>query len=178
MEIEYTYRFEDYYEISKARRASRRFAPLRNTFIFALIVVNLGLGLFMIYTTLSNDAPMGVLTFLNLGIGLVLALYFILGDRLIHKWYLRQHNIVGKQVRINLHPEKIKVTAGANQTETKLSGLLQLQETDTHFLLWLNKVQAYSIPKNALNGQADLSAFREPIEQACGQQFQKLGKHS
>ncbi len=149
MKIEWTYTFADYEAIHRSMRRGRRFGRIRDFFILLLIAVNFGLGFWFLGLQLQRGGELGWLHFANIGIGLALIFgIFVLGP-LYRKWYLRQQMMEDKTVTIEFDNEGLVAQLGENTTRTLWPGIVRVDGDKTHHLLWINKMQAYSIPKRA-----------------------------
>jgi len=160
MKIQYAYSFDDYEAINTARRQHRRFAKLRDIALWLLILFNLVIGMVFVWWMVFGTMAFRWLNLANLGIGLLLLIGIYVGGPLYRRWYLRQQMVEGKIVNLEFDEAGISSDLENNSTTTAWAGIHQADELRTHFVVWINKLQAYSIPKNAFQTQEDLEQFK------------------
>lgn len=173
MKIEWTYSFADYEAIHRSMRKGRKFGRLRDLFIVSLVAVNFGLGFWFIAMQLQSGRELNWFHFANIGIGAALILgIFVLGP-LYRKWYLKQQMMEDMSVKFEFDDQGLTAQLGENTTRTLWPGIIRADADKTHYVLWINKLQAYSIPKrafvegeeaefaNLLSGKVDNRSFSQ-----------------
>ncbi|MDJ0612106.1 MAG: YcxB family protein [Rhizobiaceae bacterium] len=160
MKISFVYSYDEYEAINRSRRRLRRFAKLRN-FVIALIVgSNFLVGFYLLWSRLTDGEALSWTDFINVGIGmLLLFMIFVLGP-LQRRWYLRQQMVEGEVCDVEFDEIGLTTQLRENTVRTRWSGILHADEDKTHFLLWINKLQAYALPKSAFSKDQE-TGFRE-----------------
>jgi hypothetical protein len=163
MKLAYTYSLAEYEAINSARRRHRRFARLHEWAFWLLTVANLIIGVAGLMAIARFDRPVQWSQYFSLAIAVLLLLgRFVIAPRW-RRWYLRQQMIENRLVSVEINERGVETTVDANQTITGWSAIIRADEEPKHFLLWINKVQAYSIPKAAFTNAADMDQFRQLV---------------
>lgn len=162
MKISFTYSFADYEAINRSKRRARRFGRLRDAALFLLVAFNICIGFWFLGLQLGSGRPLGFLSFANIAIGVLIVLSIYVLGPMYRKWYLRQQLMEDAQVELEFDEQGLTADLLANSTRTKWPGIMRADEDETHYLLWINKLQAYSIPKRAF-ADGEEAKFRELV---------------
>jgi len=163
MNLKYTYEFEDYLAIHKARIGNRRYARARMIALIILVFINFALTLFWMYQVRVLNAQIELWMLVNLAVVVFVALYVLVFKSLSVRWYFRQHMVENKEINVEINDEGIVFDTGRHRGESDWSGIIKANEKANHFILWVNQVQAYSIPKRAFSDDIQIQAFRDII---------------
>ena len=151
MEIEYIYSDEDYETVCQARARHSRFYWLHEGFFWLLLVANLALGSWSLWLNYAGYLVQDhFLTFLNFGVAAVLLLVRYVTAPMYRRWYLNQQMMGDRNVRLAVDDQGVRGAVGGTRTEVDWNAVIRTEETPGHFLIWINKLQAFSIPKTAL----------------------------
>ncbi|MGB7286584.1 MAG: YcxB family protein [Salaquimonas sp.] len=160
MKVQYTYTFEDYEAIDTARKQNRHFAKIRDLVIWLLIGLNFAIGLVFLWWMVTGHLGFNWWNFGNLLIGiLILVAIYVVGPWYRH-WYLRQQMIEGKTVQLDFDDDGIFADLENNTVKTQWAGVYRADELATHFVIWINKLQAYSVPKRAIGSDENYNKLK------------------
>ncbi|MEZ5799753.1 MAG: YcxB family protein [Nitratireductor sp.] len=160
MKINYTYSLAEYEAINKARQRRARFAIWGQILFWLLVVLNLGAGLWCITAAWPLNLTEDWIYLGNLAIAILLLAGRYIGGPWYRKWYLRQQDIEGRLVEVEIDEAGIRTNVGSLVSQAAWSDIRSADEEPRHFVIWINRLQAFSIPKTAFPGESDERAFR------------------
>lgn len=164
MEIEYVYSDNDYDVLCRARARNSRFYWLQEGLFWLLVAANLVLGLWALWLNFAEYLEEDYfLVFLNLGIAVVLLLGRYVAGPIHRRWYLNQQMAGDRKVRLVINDRGVHGALGSTRTEVDWEAVIRTEETPGHFLIWINKLQAFSIPKTALPSPDGVETLRSII---------------
>jgi len=165
MNVSFTYTYSDYWALCKAIEKHGRFAKYSRLVGIIVILFNLAASAFFIYETVSNGQPLKLLHFANAGLALLIII-LIYGLRPLYlKHHYKKQMIDGKEVKLGFSDNGLKVEMPSFNGTHSWPAIIRADEEPEHFLLWINKVQAYCVPKRGFANASDIIAFKSLVSQ-------------
>jgi len=163
MKLEYEYSFAEFLAISTCRNRKKGFYNLRELGYWALAAFNISFGMGMFYLLATRAGKFSTTAMLLIMLGVGMFLWRLVFAPFYQKWYYNQNMLKGKTGTVEALPSGLKLTTDDTITTQKWSAIIEANEEPNHFLLWLTKLQAYSIPKSAFTDETQIQNFRELI---------------
>jgi len=151
MKLEYIYSFSEYKALERARQLRKKFQTLRNYLFWGLVSANVLIFLWFVYLSYQFQVSFGWLMFVNLAIAIAaLAWRYIFLPYFLQRYYSMQM-LEGKKIQVNIDDSGIDTVTDNATGHYNWSGFIGADEEPEHFVIWVNNVQAISIPKRALD---------------------------
>ena len=163
MEVNFTYTYADYAALIKAMDSRGRFARLSWMFLLFIIAVNIAITLFFVIWTTSNGLDLKLIHFANAGIGLLLALVFYVLKPLYLRHYYKKQMLDGKVVGMKFEDFGLKIHMPSFEGTHEWEAIILADEQPEHFQLWINKIQAYVVPKRGFANAQEIETFKQLV---------------
>lgn len=174
MNVSFTYTYSDYAALTKAMQNHGRFAKHFWILLYLVIFANFAASAFFIYETLSNNQPLELIHFANAVLALLLIVVFYVLKPLYLKHYYKKQMIDGKQINLAFSDQGLAVDMPSFNGTHDWPAIIRADEEPEHFLLWINKVQAYCVPKRGFSSTDDIKNFKTLVaEKVPNQEFIK-----
>lgn len=163
MKLEYEFTFKEYDAINACRMAKKSFSNLREILYWALAAfcISFGMSSMNFIFRKFGEVSLASVILIMLGIGMFLWRFVIYPMH--RRWHFNQQILNGKMIRIEALPKSITFSTDDVITTQKWSGVFQANEMPDHFILWVNKLQAHSIPKSSFSDEKQIQTFRELV---------------
>ncbi len=159
----YEYTFAEFEAINRARARRARFRLVHEGSFWLLVAFNVASGLWLASRTWDGLRDFDWLSFANLAIAVLLLAGRYVGGPWYRRWVLRQQQMEGRRVTIEIGDEGVKGTVGAIHTTVGWPDIRRADDEPRHFVLWINKMQAFSIPKAAFGDESEMDRFRHLV---------------
>lgn len=160
MNVSFTYTYSDYAALTKAMEKHGRFAKYSWIALYVIIFANLAASAFFIYATLSDNRTLELIHFANAALAVLLILVFYVFKPLYLKRYYKKQMIDGKEIQLGFSEAGMSVDMPAFTGNHQWEAIIRADEEPEHFLLWINKVQAYCVPKRGFSSSAEIDDFK------------------
>ncbi len=160
MNVSFSYKYSDYAALTKAMEKHEKFAKYSWIALYLVIFANFAASAVFIYITLSNYRMLELIHFANAALGVFLILVFYVLKPLYLRRYYKKQMIDGKEIRLNFSEKDMKVDMPAFTGIHNWEAIIRADEEPEHFLLWINKVQAYCVPKRGFASALDIEEFK------------------
>lgn len=163
MKLEYDFTFKEFQAISTCRNRKKGFYSLRELIYWTLAAFNISFGIAMFYFMLTdaNRFSIASLTLIALGIGMFLWRFVF--SHMYQYWHFKQQMLQGQKVNVETLPTAVKFSTDDTITTQKWGGIFEGNEMPNHFILWISKLQAFSIPKSCFSSEEQMQVFRELV---------------
>lgn len=160
MNVNFKYTYADYQALTRALEKHGKFAKHSRLLMNLVILVNLGISVIFITLSLLDGNALKPLYFVNAGLGFGLfLLFYVLRPFYLRRYYNKQM-LDGKEVNLDFSDKGLSVEM-PNLTATHAwEAIIRMDEEPEHFLLWINKIQAYSVPKRGFSDESKMEEFR------------------
>jgi hypothetical protein len=163
MKISFNYSYADFCAIADNLYKVSKSALWSNRAFWGIIALNVVIGLAILAWVVISGVPLKTLYFANIILaGVIIALRYVLGH-FNRKYYYKQQMVEGKNFAFEFSHAGFSVVSEFENAEVKWPSIILAHETQSHFLLWINKIQAYSLPKHAFEDKQQCQQFREII---------------
>ena len=160
MNVTFTYTYLDYLALTKAMEKHGRFAKYSRIIYLLIIVSNLAAGAFFIFETLSNGGTLKLFHFVNIGLALLIIILINVLKPIYLKRHYKKQMIDGKEIKIDFSDQGLAVDMPSFNGTHDWPAIIRADEEPGHFLLWINKVQAYCVPKRGFVNATDINNFK------------------
>ena len=174
MNVTFTYTYSDYLALIKAMEKHGRFSRYSWIALYLVIFVNFAASAVFIYLALTNNRVLELAHFVNAGLAILLILIFYVFKPLYLRRYYKKQMIDGKQISLDFSDRGLEVAMPSFNGTHEWPAIIRADEGPEHFLLWINKVQAYCIPKRGFAKTQDIEDFKSLVaEKVPNQEFIK-----
>ena len=163
MNVNFTYTYPDYVALNKAMEKHGRFAKLSIILLYFIIILNIIISAYFIFDTLFDGYSLNLLHFANAGLALILILIFFEYKPFYQRRYNKKQMIDGKEIQLAFSQEDMTVDMPAFNGVYRWEAIIRANEQPVHFLFWINKVQAYCVPKRGFSSSADIEEFKSLV---------------
>lgn len=98
---------------------------------------------------------------LGIGHGVAWAIWLVFGKPWQMKRSFRQQHLGEHESRLEVSDDGINFDNVDTNADFNWKALRSFDESDEHFVLWINRLQGICIPKRAFANNTDLTTFRE-----------------
>ena len=172
MNVSFTYTYSDYAALTKAMEKHGRFAKYSWILLYLAIFANFAASAFFIYETISNNRPLELIYFANAALALLLIVVFYVLKPLYLKHYYKKQMIDGKLINLAFSDQGLEVDMPSFNGTHDWPAIIRADEEPEHFLLWINKVQAYCVPKRGFSNTSDMENFKSLVAEKVPNQEQ------
>lgn len=166
MEINFTYRLEDYTAMVAARK---RHKPLKfwiNTvFYWGMVIINLVAGCDRLYRMLMQGETLQLVDFANL----LIAFALLFGRYVIMPWLISsavsKQNMIATPFAYTLDENGIGINAPEINHLVQWQSVKRVDQTKTHIFFWVNTVNAVTLPFRAIRDQHQYSKLQHLLSQ-------------
>lgn len=163
MNVSFTYTYFDYSALIKAMSKHGKYAKYAWIVLYLIIFANFAASAIFIFKMLSNNYALQFIHFANAAIGVLLLLVLYVLKPLYLKHYYKKQMIDGKEVKLGFSDDGLKVEMPSFNANHAWPAIIRADEEPEHFLLWINKVQAYCVPKRGFVSAADIEEFKKLV---------------
>jgi len=160
MKISFEYSYFDYAALVRAQKKQSRFSAFDKPVFWGIVLLNFIFSAIFVGQALFQGEEVKLIYFFKA----VLAALILLVAYLVYPYYLRQYYkkqmIDGKEVKLAFDETGMSVEMPEYNGTHKWKAIIGADEEPEHFLLWINKVQGYCIPKRAFETEGDAEAFK------------------
>jgi len=160
MKAVFTYIYDDYAALNRAIERHGKWAKYSKFILILIVLVNLAISVFFIADALLNGFSLKLIYFANAGLALLLVLLVYVVRPLYLRSYYKKQMLEGKVVNLEFAEDGIEINMPDFKGKHNWSSIIRADEEPEHYLLWINKVQAYCVPKRAFENENDSEGFK------------------
>lgn len=163
MKISFEYSYAEYHQINENRYRLTKFPRIARWCFLAVVIFNFFFGAIVLYLAFDSGKQLEIIHFLNIGLGILLLILRYLISPLMLRNYYKQQMVDGKIFNFDFKEDGFSVKGENIDVQQKWPAIILAHETKEHLLLWISKIQAYSIPKTAFVDSQEIQTFRKLI---------------
>ncbi|VAW23042.1 hypothetical protein MNBD_ALPHA11-1736 [hydrothermal vent metagenome] len=163
MKLEYIYSFAEYKAINLARQHRAKFTQVRNWLYWGLVIANIAVSLRYIYIFYQGQVSFSWLMLANLGVAIAIVAYRYIFLPFLVRRYFSQQMLKGKTIKVHVTEQGIETVTDNISGQYGWKIFIGANEEPDHFVIWVNKLQAISIPKYAFKSDELVDEFRKAI---------------
>jgi hypothetical protein len=160
MNVSFTYTYSDYAALTKAMEKHGRFAKYSMLIGIIIVLLNVAASAFFIFETLSAGGALKLVHFANAGLAMLIIVFIYVLKPLYLKHYYKKQMIDGKLINLAFSNQGLAVDMPSFNGTHDWQAIIRADEEPEHFLLWINKVQAYCVPKRGFSSTDDIENFK------------------
>lgn len=163
MEVNFTYSYPDYRALTRAIENHGKYAKLAWIFLIGIILINIAISVFFIAWILLEGRDFKPIHFANAGLGLLLAFVFYILKPIYLKNYYKKQMLDGKLVHMSFNDKGLNINMPSFTGTHEWDAIILADQQPEHFFLWINKIQAYVVPKRSFASTADIENFKHLV---------------
>ncbi|MVA98218.1 hypothetical protein GN330_13285 [Nitratireductor sp. CAU 1489] len=158
VEIRYELTEQDYLAMMEARTRWRT-GRIGRMVLWAAVVLNVGVGAWLLLGALVTATPLAVEHFLNLGLATLIVAWLALYLPWLRRRNFRRMKLADKPVHLVADREAVKLRIGDDDSRTAWREFERGHRTAEHFFFWLNPAIALIVPLRAFPDEALCERF-------------------
>lgn len=162
MKLEYRYSFAEFMAIIEGRNRQKLFPAIRDIIYWAMAAfcVSFGLSMYLNFSALNFKASSAV-PLIGFGLFMIAWRLFLLPS--IYRSNYKQYELDDVEIKLLLNNAGVELNSKKTEIKHGWSDIVKASEEPNHFLLWINKLQAYSIPKSCIGNDAKIKEFKAMV---------------
>ncbi|WP_127600184.1 MULTISPECIES: YcxB family protein [Nitratireductor] len=153
IEIRYRLTEQDYLAMMEARTRWRT-GRFGRAVLWSAVLLNIGVGAWLLVEALVGAAPLAVEHFLNLGLAALIVAWLFVYLPWLRRRNFRRMKLADKPVRLVADRKAVSLQIGDDDSRTAWRDFERGQRTAAHFFFWLNPAIALIVPRRAFPDDA------------------------
>lgn len=163
MKISFKYSYHDYEALCRARNRHTKFPKLAKITCLLVVLFNIGISIFFVYIAISEGREVKLVNFANGALGLAfIILYYVIKLFYLRRYY-KQQMIDGKEIKLSFSDDGISIDMPSFQGKYEWLAIIRADQQPSHFFLWINKMQAFCVPKRAFATENETEEFKSLV---------------